>query len=181
MSEYTTEQVEEMVREAVEKTERSFGGTFKRLKSENEDLAKKYETAEAEKETVRHELSEKVSSLESSLEDSRRRISELAVRGELERQLREKGPLPERFVDVDRIEYSDDPETLSASVADVIEEGKKNLETALHNMGIDPVYTGRAAANPTNPPSRDTTTAQDLKHEATKHVLRDMMNRGLLR
>lgn len=38
MKAYTEEQVEEMVREAVEKTERSFSGTFKRLKSENEEL-----------------------------------------------------------------------------------------------------------------------------------------------
>jgi len=174
------EQVEEMVREAVEKTERSFGGTFKRLKSENEDLGKKYEAVAAEYEAAKRELAETISSLESRLDDSRKRISELAVHGELQRQLREKGPLPERFINVDRIEFSEDSETLIANVAREIEEGRKSLETALQDVGIDPARSRRTAANPTNPPSRDTTTAQDLKHAATKNVLSDMINRGLL-
>ncbi len=38
MKTYTEEQVEEMVQEAVAKSERSFGGTFKRLKSKNNEL-----------------------------------------------------------------------------------------------------------------------------------------------
>ncbi len=38
MKTYTEEQVDEIVQEAVAKVERSFGGTFKRLKSENEEF-----------------------------------------------------------------------------------------------------------------------------------------------
>ena len=38
MATYTEEQVEEMVQEAVNKSERSFGGTVHRLKVENEKL-----------------------------------------------------------------------------------------------------------------------------------------------
>ena len=63
----TEEQVEEMVLEAVEKTEKSFGGTFKRLKSENEELAKKYESAAAEYDSAKKEMSERINKLKSKL------------------------------------------------------------------------------------------------------------------
>jgi len=47
-AQYTEEEMEERVREAVERTERSFGGTFKRLKSENEELRTAVEAAASE-------------------------------------------------------------------------------------------------------------------------------------
>ena len=181
MSEFTKEQVEEMVRDAVEKTEHSFGGTFKRLKSENEELGKKYAAAAGEIESGKQAMEDTIRDLESRLETKTKRLSELAVKGELERQLREKGPLPERFIDPSRIEYTDDPEELGARVAREIEEGRNNLEATLQDLGIDLPDTQPAGMNPTNPPSRDTATAQDLKRAATQDALGDMMRRGLLR
>ncbi len=41
MSGFTEEQTEEMVQEAVGKTEKSIGGTFKRTKNENERVEDK--------------------------------------------------------------------------------------------------------------------------------------------
>ena len=181
MPEFTEEQVEEMVQEAVAKTEKSFGGTFKRLKSESEEHAKKYEAAAAEYDSVKKEMMESINELKSKLEESKKHISELAVKGELQKQLREKGPLPEKFVDIGKIEYSDDPEIISANVAEVIENGRKNLEKVLQDIGISIPHNQQTTVNPTNPPSRDTKTAQNLKSAATKDVLQGMLSRGLIR
>ena len=181
MSEFKEEQVEEMVQEAVAKTEKSFGGTFKRLKSENEEIGKKYEAAAAEYESAKNEMIERIHELESKLEESKKHISELALKSELQKQLREKGPLPEKFMDIEKIEYSDDPEILSSNVANEIEKGHKSFEKVLQDIGISIPHNHQTPVNPTNPPSRDTKTAQDLKSAATKEVLHDMMKRGLIK
>ena len=181
MPEFTEEQIEEMVQEAVMKTEKSFGGTFKRLKSENEEFAKKYDSAAAEYDSAKKEMMERINELKSKLDESKKHISELAVKGEIQKQLREKGPLPEKFVDIGKIEYSDDPEILSANVAEVIENGRKGLKNVLKDIGISGPHNQQTTVNPTNPPSRDTKTAQNLKSAATKEVLQDMMKRGLIR
>ncbi|MCE5248991.1 hypothetical protein LLG96_02095 [bacterium] len=182
MSEYTREQVEEMVQEAVEKTERSFGGTFKRLKSENEELRAQFESIAAEQETARGTMERRIAELESSLKERDSRISELAIRGEFQKQLREKGPLPERFVDMEAIAYSEDPEILGASVAEAIDKGRREFEQVLSEHGIA-VPSGAAGrtANPTNPPNRDTATAHNLKSAEAREALHDMVSRGLIR
>ena len=74
MSGLTEEQVEEIVQEAVAKTEKSFGGTFKRLKSENEELKQNYETTTVEYESAKEEMKQRVSELESKLAESKKRI-----------------------------------------------------------------------------------------------------------
>ena len=181
MTGYTEEQIEELVQEAVAKTERSFGGTFKRLKSENEELKVVYEKTLAEQDTVRSSLEKQIEELESVISNNNGHISELAVRGELQRQLREKGPIPERFLDVGAIEYSDDPETLDRNVADVIDRGRKDFEQVLSEYGISFQRTPSGAGNPTNPPSRDTTTAHSLKSAESREALQDMLRRGLIR
>jgi len=181
MAGYTEEQVEEMVQEAVAKTERSFGGTFKRLKSENEEFKAAHEKTLAEQDTVRSALEKRLEELESIISDNKSHISELAKRGELQRQLREKGPIPERFLDVSAIEYSDDPETLVRNVADVIDRGRKEFEQVLGEYGISFQHAPSGAGNPTNPPSRDTTTAHSLKSAEARDALHDMVRRGLIR
>lgn len=180
MSSYTEEQVEEIVQEAVGKTERSFGGTFKRLKSENEELKTAYEKAVTEHEEISSSLEKKIAELDSTISGNNTHISELAVRGELQKQLKEKIGLPERFLDAESIEYSDDPETLSNNVAEAIEKGRKEFELALSEHGI-PIPQSSSAGNPTNPPTRDTTTAHSLKNVEAKGALKDMVRRGLLR
>ncbi|MFC1574289.1 hypothetical protein ACFL30_03820, partial [Candidatus Latescibacterota bacterium] len=67
MSSYTEEQVEEIVHEAVGKTERSFGGTFKRLKSENEELKTVIEKATAEHAEISSSLEKRIAELESTI------------------------------------------------------------------------------------------------------------------
>jgi hypothetical protein len=181
MSDYTQEQIEEMVQEAVEKTERSFGGTFKRLKSENEELKAQYESAMTEHETVRSAMEKRIEELETLLSERARHISELAIRGELQKQLRERGPLPERFVDIESIAYSEDPETLSASVAEAIDKGRREFEQVLSEHGIALPSAANRTANPTNPPSRDTATAHNMKSAEAREALSDMVRRGLIR
>ena len=181
MPEYTEEQVEEIMREAVAKTEKSFGGTFKRLKSENESFKDRYEAAAAEHEAAEKEMKQRITELEALVSESTQHVSKLAVKGELQRQLREKGPLPERFVNVDSIEYSDDPETLRVTVAAAVDQGRKEFDQALGEIGIAVPQSGHTPANPTNPPSRDTKTAHDLKKSASKEALHDMKSRGLIR
>ncbi len=181
MAGYTEEQIEELVQEAIAKTERSFGGTFKRLKSENEELQAVYEKTLADQDTVRSSLEKRIEELESVISDNNRHISELAVRGELQRQLREKGPIPERFLEVGAIEYSDDPETLGRNVADVIDRGRREFEQVLGEYGISFQHAPSGAGNPTNPPSRDTTTAHSLKSAESREALQDMVRRGLIR
>ena len=181
MPEYTEEQVEEMVQEAVAKTEKSFGGTFKRLKSENEDFNNRYEAAVAEYETAKEEMKQRIVELEGLVSGSTQQISKLAIQGELQQQLREKGPLPERFVNVNSIEYSEDPETLSSNVAAAVERGRSEFEQTLRDVGIAVPQSTQPSANPTNPPSRDTKTAHDLKKADSKEVLQDMMKRGLIK
>lgn len=182
MAGFTEQQVEEMIQEAVAKTEQSFGGTFKRLKSENEELQHAITQASAQHEAESSGLKDQVSSLEHELSDSRLRISELAIRGEIQRQLRESGPLPDEFLDIDSIRYSEDPDTLRAQVAHAIEKGRKSLEKVLTDIGVgalpDP---DRQRTNPTNPPRRDTRTARELKRTGSQTVLKDMMRRGLIR
>jgi len=181
MPEYTEEQVEEMVRKAVEKTEKSFGGTFRRLKSENEELKARCEAAAAERDAAREELERRIGELEALLEAGSRRISELAVRGEVQRQLREAGPLPERFIDVDSIEYSDDPEVLRENVARAVEKGREEFGKVLAELGITARHVPGPPPNPTNPPSRDTGTARNVRRAEARDVLADMARRGLLR
>ena|GEM_PF-4756818 len=125
---FTEEQVEEMVREAVEKTEKSFGGTFKRLKSENEEMGTDYETVVAERDSALEKLENSSKEFEIKLSESNKSISELAVKSELQKQFREKGALPDQFIDPGSIEYSDDPEILSSNVAEEIEKGEKALK-----------------------------------------------------
>ena len=181
MSSYTEEQVEEIVQEAVGKKERSYGGTFKRLKSENEELKAVHEIAVAERKEFSISLEKKIAELESTISENNKHISELAVRGELQKQLKVKIGLPERFLDVESIEYSDDPETLSNNVAEAIEKGRKEFEQALSEHGISIPQTSLSAGNPTNPPTRDTTTAHSMKNVEAKGALNDMVRRGLLR
>ncbi|MFC1538721.1 hypothetical protein ACFL6H_04795 [Candidatus Latescibacterota bacterium] len=178
---FTQEEVEEMVREAVEKTEKSFGGTFKRLKSENEELIAQHETALAERDSARDQLENTVKEYEQKFSENKKTISEFAIKSELEKQFREKGVLPEQFVDPGSIEYSDDPEILSSNVAKEIEKGRKSLEKVLQDIGITASGSIQATVNPTNPPSRDTKTAHDLKTAVSKEVLSDMRERGLIR
>jgi len=181
VSGFAEEEVEEMVREAVAKTEKSFGGTFKRLKGENEELKTKVEAAATNFESVKREMEKKINELESRFTESKKRISELAIEGELQKQLIVKGPLPKKFVDVEKIQYSDDPEILSSNVAAAIEAGSKSLKTVMQDIGISVPLNQQTTVNPTNPPSRDTKTAQNLKSAASKEVLHDMMKRGLIR
>jgi len=181
MSGYTEEQVEEMVQEAVTKTERSFGGTFKRLKSENEELRTAYEKTLSEQDTAHSTLEKRIGELEAIISEKNSHISELAIRGELQRQLREKGPIPERFLDVGAIEYSDDPETLGRNVSEVIDRGRREFEQVLGDYGISFQHAPSAAGNPTNPASRDTTTAHSLKSAEAKEALQDMVRRGMIR
>ena len=131
--------------------------------------------------TVRSTQEKRIEELESIISDNTSHISELAKRGELQRQLREKGPIPERFLDVSAIEYSDDPETLVRNVADVIDRGRKEFEQVLGEYGISFQHTPSGAGNPTNPPSRDTTTAHSLKSAEARDALQDMVRRGLIR
>jgi len=181
MSGYTEEQVEEMVREAVEKTERSFGGTFKRLKSENEELKARSEETAANHEADRSEMEKRISELESVISESKQHISELAIRGEFQKQLREKGPLPERFIDMNAIEYSDDPEILGRNVSEAIDKGRKEFEQVLNEHGISLPQSQSRPGNPTNPPSRDTATSHTMKSAEAREELKDMVRRGLLR
>ena len=181
MTQYTEEQVEEMMREAVQKTERSFGGTFKRLKSENEELTTALEAAMNTREEERRTHEERIVGLEDDLGRRTACISELAVGGEIERQLRETGPLPERFIDRGAIGYDDDPDTLRANVSHAIETGRREFEDAVRQAGMSVGRDDRAAANPTNPPSRDTATARDLRRAGARETLSDMRRRGLLR
>ena len=181
MSGFTEEQVEEMVQEAVAKTEKSFGGTFKRLKSENEELQNNYEAAVAEYNASKNEMEKRINELEPILNESKKRISELAIESELQKQIRVKGPIPKNFLNMDTIQYSDDPEILSSNVTAALEEGRKQLENVLKDIGISVPQNQHTTVNPTNPPSRDTKTAGDLKNAASKEVLNNMMKRGLLR
>ncbi len=181
MPEYSEEQIEEMVCEALAKKEKSFGGTFKRLKSENEELGRKASEIQTEYESAKTTMSQRIDELETLLAENRKHVSELAVKSELYKQLRDAGPLPEKFIDWKNIEYSDDPEQLGAQVSREIERGRKSLEQVLKDIGIPVQGEGRTTANPTNPPSRDTITARDMKKAGTKDVLNDMVHRGLIR
>ena len=84
-------------------------------------------------------------------------------------------------MDVDSIEYSDDPDTLSASVAEAVDKGQKEFEQALGTIGIAVSRVSQSQGNPTNPPNRDTKTARDLKKSEARDALQDMTRRGLLR
>jgi len=180
MTEYTDERVEAMVREAVEKTERSFGGTFKRLKSENEELAREREEALARAGEEKRVLEERVAELERLAALRGDRIAELAVRSEIERQLKDKGPVPERFIDREAIVFDDDPAILAENVGRAIEEGKREFEEALAAAGIARDRE-RNPVNPTNPAVRDTIAGRDLKRAGARDALADMARRGLIR
>ena len=181
MAQYSEEQVQEMIHEAVEKTEKSFGGTFKRLKSESEELREKYESAMVQFENEKAAYDNRKLDLDRELTEKKVKLSEMAVRGEIQKQLHEKGPIPERFINPDGIPYSEDPETLSTAVAEALEKGRKEFEEALQEVGLTISPESRAAVNPTNPPSRDQKTAHDLKAAGAKEALRDMAKRGLIR
>ena len=178
---YTEEQVEETVLEAVAQTEKSFGGTFKRLKSENEELQAKVGETLSGMESTQSEYQERIATLESKLGEREKTVSELAVKGEINRQLRESGPLPEQFINTDGIEYSDDPEILRENVAGELTRGRNALEVALKDMEVTTSAGQGTPVNPTNPPSRDTALSRDMKTAESQEVLHDMARRGLLR
>jgi len=181
MAEYTEVQIEEIVNDAIEKTEKSFGGTFKRLKSENEQLKAELSAATDGIGSEKEELGSRISELESLLAGSSRKISELTVRSEIQRQLREHGPLPERFVDFEAVEFSEDADTLKANVEAVLEAGRGEFDQVLAEIGVNPAEYFETPANPTNPPSRDTSTVRDLRKTEARTALSDMSRRGLLR
>jgi hypothetical protein len=181
MEQYTQEQVEEMVREAVEKTEKSFGGTFKRLKSENEELRAELDAAQARNAGERAVLEEKIAAADKELANNRAKVSELSVREEIRRQLAGKGPLPERFIPAAEIKYSENPEELTAAVSEALEKGRKEFEATLREAGISLKPDGGASGNPTNPAGRGSGAAGDLKSASAREALRDMAKRGMLR
>jgi hypothetical protein len=181
VAQYSEEQVQEMISEAVDKTEKSFGGTFKRLKSENEELREKYESAMMEFENEKAANDSRMKDLDRELITQRVENSQMKVQNEIQKQLGEKGPIPERFINLDEIEYSEDPEELSTRVSETLEKGKKEFEEALQEAGLTISQENRAAVNPTNPASRDQRTARDLKAAGAKEALRDMARRGLIR
>jgi hypothetical protein len=185
MTQYTEEEIEERVREAVERTERSFGGTFKRLKSENEELRTAMENSAAEREATaaaieaeRRALAERLEGLERETETHRVSAAELAVKAEIERHLRETGPIPERFIDRAAIVWDDDPDTFRANVREAVERGRKEFEEAIAAFGVIPDRTPGAAANPTNPPTRS---FRDLRRAGAREMLAEMRRRGLIR
>jgi hypothetical protein len=179
--EYTEEQAEEMVREAVEKTERSFGGTFKRLKAENEELRAQFDAQREAHEADRAALEEKIAEYDREVDEKGKRVAELAVRGEIRRQLGREGALPERFIAAEAIQYSEDPEELERAVAEAIAKGREEFGAALREAGIVVPADGRGGPNPTNPAGRDATAGRDLKAAAAREALGDMARRGLLR
>ena len=183
MPEYTEDQIEEMLADAVDKTEKSFGGTFKRLKCENEQLRAEIQAASDGYQSSREEMEARIGDLESLLIESGGTIAELTVSGEIQRQLKNGAPLPERFIDREAVSYSGDPEELSASVAAVIERGREEFEAVLAEVGAVPSEYEAAirAANPTNPPLRDSTVARDIRKNGAREALADMSRRGMLR
>ncbi len=181
MEQFTQEQVEEMVREAVEKTEKSFGGTFKRMKSENEELRAELEALNSRHQGEKTALEEKIAAAEKELSEKRTKVSELAVREEIRRQLAGKGPLPERFIPMGEIPYSEDPEELTASVAEAVEKGRKEFEATLREAGITMKPEPGSSGNPTNPAGRGSGAASDTQSATAREALRDMATRGMLR
>lgn len=154
---------------------------FKRLKGESEEFREKYESAMVQFESEKAAYDSRMLELDRELTEKKGKLSEMAVRGEIQKQLHEKGPIPERFINLDEIPYSEDSETLSAAVAEALKKGRREFEEALKEAGITLSEESRAAVNPTNPPSRDQRTARDLKAAGAKEALRDMAKRGLIR
>ncbi len=181
METYTREQADDMVREAVEKTERSFGGTFKRLKAENEELRAQSDAERGEFEAERTELRRLLDERDAEIGERGRRIEELAVGAELARQLASGSPVPERFIDPKSIAYSDDPEELKRSVAETVERARAEFETILGEAGIVMNADARHTPNPTNPAGRDGSAGRDLKAASAREALGDMARRGLLK
>jgi len=181
MEEFTQEQAEEMVREAVEKTEKSFGGTFKRLKSENEELRTEIEAMKEKNLSERTVLEEKIAAAEKEIAEKRAKLGELAVREEIRVQLEGKAPLPERFIPSGEIVYSENPEELAASVAAAVEKGRCEFEAVLLEAGISLKPDSGASGNPTNPAGRGAGSASDRKSASAAEALRDMAKRGMLR
>ncbi len=181
METYTREQADDMVREAVERTERSFGGTFKRLKAENEELRAKADAEREGREAERAELKRLLDERETELGERGRRIRELAVRAELTRQLTSGVMVPERFVDPGSIVYSDDPEELRRSVAEAVERARAEFATILGEAGIVTDAGTHRTPNPTNPAGRDGSANRDLRTASAREALGDMARRGLLK
>jgi len=195
METFTREQVEEMVREAVEKTERSFGGTFKRLKAENEELLARIETDSeergvekteserilAERDTLLAEKDRELAAREAVLAERGLRIQELAIGAELARQTAKAGPLPERLIDRASIVWSEDPDELRKSVAEAVERGRAEFESILGEAGIVRDGESRREPNPTNPAGRDGASGRDLRTASAREALTDMTKRGLLK
>ncbi len=181
MEQFTREQVDELVRDAVERTEKSFGGTFKRMKAENEELQARLETEQARFADERTAWEGRIAEFDRELADKRAKVGELAVREELRRQLEGGSPLPERFISVSGIEYTEDPDALAAAVSEAIGTGRREFEETLREAGI-PVSSGPGiASNPTNPASRGTVAATERKAEAAREALKDMARRGMIR
>ena len=181
MEEFTVERVEEMIREAVEKTERSFGGTFKRLKSENEEILGRFDAEREKHDAERAELERRLAEREEVLAERERRLAEIAVRAELNRQIASTGPIPERFIDAGAIPYSEDPEELKRAVTEALERGRAEFDAALREAGVAPGGGARTASNPTNPAVRDGSAGRDIKAAGARDALKDMSRRGLLR
>jgi hypothetical protein len=188
MEQFTREQVEEMVREAVDRTEKSFGGTFKRLKAENEDLQARLaeetagrETERARFESERESLEGRLAGSDRELAEQRAKVGDLAVRGEIRRQLEGASPLPERFIPVSEIGYTEDPEALAAAVSEALARGRREFEETLREAGIPTNPEPGAAVNPTNPAGRGASAARDSRAEAAREALKDMARRGMIR
>lgn len=181
MEQLTREEVEELLREAVEKTEKSFGGTFKRMKAENEELQARLDAEQARFTDERAALESRIAEFDRELAEKRAKVGELAVREEIRRQLEGKAPLPERFVPLAEIPWNDDPEALSTAVAGALEKGRREFEETLREAGIPVGAETGAPSNPTNPAGRGTGTARDLKAASARDALKDMTMRGLIR
>ncbi len=181
MEQFTREQVDEMVREAVDKTEKSFGGTFKRMKTENEELRAELDAVRERSEADRAALEERLAETGRSLEEVRVRAGELAVREEIRSQLAGKPPLPLRFIRTEEIGEREDPEMLARAVAEAIERGRTEFEETLREAGIQPAAERETAGIPANPALRGGGAAQGRKTAEARDALRDMAKRGLLR
>ena len=110
----------------------------------------------------------RIAELESELADSRQRLSDLSVRGELVCRLVETLEkmgitLPSPPDTPDTPDTPNEPDTPGEPDAPVTPR------------------TPTAPANPTNPASRDTDTARNLRKSEARAVLREMAGRGLLR
>ena len=72
-------------------------------------------------------------------------------------------------------------QTLKANVTEVLEAGREEFDRVLQEIGVNPAEYFESPANPTNPPSRDSSTARDIRKSEARTALSDMSRRGMLR